>query len=414
MLSRIKFEIEPLVEEILDQLPSNVWTSKSTTFFDPAIGGGQFVHAIEHRLRTYGHSDDNIHKRVFGFEDSELHIRYAVNKHNLVGQYVKKSYEQFFELDDTMKFDVVLGNPPYQSGNDSKGNKLWPKFIFKTTELTKDNGYTCLVSPTGWSSGGTNIPGGRGVIKDIFAEYQVKNINVNGITKKYFPQISIEIGYIIINKSPVTSATPMYLEDGVTNVDFTKVDFLSPRLNKIDISIVNKVFFNNHVAFDVTSFDRSIKRGSIVESTKQTDEFDFPHWVLGGTSANNAAITWLNFENSPKLKFPKVVFNIGNRYWQPYYDLTGINVAAQGFAIPLTGKEKPTNLKSVFESKLFSYISWWYQLQMKGFMKTNIVKAYPKLDLMHKWTDIEIYDYFDLSKEERDHIESVLGSTKHS
>ena len=57
MLSRMKFEIEALVEEMLDQLPETVWTSNSTTFFDPAIGGGQFVRAIEQRLRERGHSD---------------------------------------------------------------------------------------------------------------------------------------------------------------------------------------------------------------------------------------------------------------------------------------------------------------------------------------------------------------------
>jgi hypothetical protein len=414
MLSRLKFEIEPLAVEILDQLPASVWTSASTTFFDPAIGGGQFVREIEQRLRDHGHSDSNIRTRVFGFEESDLHIRFAVNKYNLVGQYARKPYEKLFELEDTMKFDVVVGNPPYQSGSDSKGNKLWPKFIFKSTELTKDHGYTCLVSPTGWSSGGTNIPGGRGVIKDIFAKYQVKSINVDNITKKYFPQISIEIGYVIINKTPVTATTPIRLQDGVTDVDFAKIDFLSPRLNKIDISIVNKVFFNNHPSYDVVSFDRSISRGSIVESSTKTKEFKFQHWVLGGTTANNAVMTWLNFENSPRLKYPKVVFNIGNRYWQPYYDLAGVNLAAQGFAIELTGKEDVLDLKSVFESKLFSYISWWYQLQMKGFMKTNIVKAYPKLDLMRQWTDVEIYDYFGLNEEERNQIETVLGSTKYN
>ena len=64
MLSRLKFEIDPLVAEILDHLPESVWTSTSTTFFDPAIGGGQFVRAIEQRLRRYGHSDANIRKRV--------------------------------------------------------------------------------------------------------------------------------------------------------------------------------------------------------------------------------------------------------------------------------------------------------------------------------------------------------------
>ena len=83
MLSRLKFEIDPLVAEILDHLPESVWTSTSTTFFDPAIGGGQFVRAIEQRLRRYGHSDANIRKRVFGFEESNLHIRFAVISTNL-------------------------------------------------------------------------------------------------------------------------------------------------------------------------------------------------------------------------------------------------------------------------------------------------------------------------------------------
>ena len=91
MLSRIKFKIDLLVEEILDGCPESLWISSTTKFFDPAIGGGQFVAAIEQRLRRHDHNDANIRSRVFGFEESELHIRYAVNKHNLVGQYVKKS-----------------------------------------------------------------------------------------------------------------------------------------------------------------------------------------------------------------------------------------------------------------------------------------------------------------------------------
>jgi hypothetical protein len=413
VLSRIKFDIDPLVNEILDRLPDSVWTSQTTTFFDPTLGGGQFVKSIESRLRSHGHSDENIRQRVMGFEESDLHIRFAVNKHGLIGQYHRKPYDKFLGLDDSMKFDVVIGNPPYNSGNDSKGNKLWPKFIFKFVELTKDGGYTCMVTPTGWSSGGTNIPGGLGVIKDVFSKNQVEYINVNNVTKKHFEQISIEIGYFVLNKVPVYKNTQLELEEGLIDVDFTKIEFLSPRLNKVDINIVNKVFFNGHKPFDIVSFDRSIARGSINESTKQTKKFPHEHWVLGGTTAGNAAKTWLDFENSPHLKFPKVLFNIGNRYWQPYYDLDGINVAAQGFAVKITGNEKIENLKSVFESKLFSYISWWYQLQMKGYMKTNIAKAYPAVDLSKKWSDDELYDHFGLDQDERSQIENVLGSNRY-
>ncbi len=66
MLSRLKFAIAPLVKEILDNLPDSIWTSSSTTFLDPAMGGGQFLVEIERRLRVAGHSDENIANRVFG------------------------------------------------------------------------------------------------------------------------------------------------------------------------------------------------------------------------------------------------------------------------------------------------------------------------------------------------------------
>ena len=47
MLERIK-PLDALVVEILDQLPKEVWTSKTSTFLDPAMGGGQFVFAPSH------------------------------------------------------------------------------------------------------------------------------------------------------------------------------------------------------------------------------------------------------------------------------------------------------------------------------------------------------------------------------
>lgn len=140
----MKFEIEPVVEEILNQLPSSVWLSTSTTFLDPAIAGGQFVRAIEERLRKHGHSDDNIRMRVFGFEESNLYIRFAVNKHKLVGQYTKLAYNQFLNLDKSMKFDVIIGNPPYNSNDTSRenmahrgqGDNLAKKFTVKSLELS--------------------------------------------------------------------------------------------------------------------------------------------------------------------------------------------------------------------------------------------------------------------------------------
>ena len=410
MLGRLKFDITGLVNEILDQLPSEVWSSSATTFLDPAIGGGQFVRAIENRLRIAGHSNENISNRVYGYESNSMRVSYAINKYGLIGTYTSKN---FLEAETDMKFDVVIGNPPYQSGNASKGNKLWPKFIVKSYELTNDNGITALITPTGWASGGTNIPGGKGVIKDVFQKSQVKLINIDDITKKYFSNIGIEIGYFILNKTKNTEPTKIVLVDGTTEIDFREVDFISPRLNIFDLEITKKFFDRKFGTYEIESFDRKIKKGTIDEFEEPTETHKFKHWILGGSSAQNTVYTYLNFENTPYLKYPKVLFNIGNRYWQPYYDLQGINVAAQGYAIKLKGNETEETLKSVFEHPLFVYVSFWYQLQMKGFMKTNIVKSYPALDLSKKWNKKEIYDLFNISKEEQNHIEGILSANNH-
>lgn len=68
MITRLKFPIEPLVVQMLDQLPEDVWKSTTTTFLDPAMGGGQFLVEIQRRLRAAGHSDDNISERMYGCE----------------------------------------------------------------------------------------------------------------------------------------------------------------------------------------------------------------------------------------------------------------------------------------------------------------------------------------------------------
>lgn len=149
MINRLKFEIEELVESILDHLPNSLFESESTTFLDPAMGGGQFVHAIEKRLKDCGHSDENIKDRVFGYENNMLSVGYAVNRLGLVGTYDVVEYKDFLESDMHKKFDVVVGNPPYslagnKSGKKGRAQNLYPKFYEKAIEIAD---YVSMIVP---------------------------------------------------------------------------------------------------------------------------------------------------------------------------------------------------------------------------------------------------------------------------
>lgn len=58
----------------------------------------------------------------------------------------------FLELEIDMKFDVVIGNPPYnKSDSQQKGDTaIWHEFVKKGIYLLKDKGLMCLIHPVNW------------------------------------------------------------------------------------------------------------------------------------------------------------------------------------------------------------------------------------------------------------------------
>ncbi len=70
MISRLKFDIDTLVDELVEHIPTYIWESDSTTFCDLQMAGGQFIRGINRKLRQYGHSDENIQSRVYGFSEN--------------------------------------------------------------------------------------------------------------------------------------------------------------------------------------------------------------------------------------------------------------------------------------------------------------------------------------------------------
>ena len=50
----------PLVNEMLDKLPSEIWLDPSKTWIDPASGDGNFLIEVKRRLLEAGHAEDHI------------------------------------------------------------------------------------------------------------------------------------------------------------------------------------------------------------------------------------------------------------------------------------------------------------------------------------------------------------------
>jgi hypothetical protein len=395
MLSRLKFEIDPLVAEILDHLPESVWTSTSTTFFDPAIGGGQFVRAIEQRLRRYGHSDANIRKRVFGFEESNLHIRFAVNKYKLVGQYVRKPYDKFFELDNTMKFDVVIGNPPYQDADDS-GGALWSKIVGVCfNNVVKNDGYVAMVHPPSFV--GKHQSAGKGKSDyTIFSENQIEEIHLfdDFEKNKYFPGTGTRVCWYIAKKQTPSKDTCIVGYDSGSrynfNTDFVTTTFLPTNINALTISIHEKLIACSSLVFTQKRelHYHSMKIKQTVNDT-QTKEFAYKSYF------SHKLIRYSNFKfsdyNAIKLMVPQT-----STIDKSFID-NNCNVSEDLFYVVCSSKKEATALQDYLKSNLVSYIGKMYRpgRNLGSLLGSNII---PTPDSVINFTKEELEYIDDISK----------------
>jgi hypothetical protein len=365
----MKFELDPLVLEILDQIPDTEWSSDSTTFFDPAIGGGQFVRAIEQRLREYGHSDSNIQKRVFGFEESNLHIRYAVNKHKLVGQYARKPYNKFFEMDNSMKFDVVVGNPPYLKGK-------WVEFLKQSAELSKK--HVLMVSPDGTNNFSTR--------SDNLVEFlKEKGIQSKKECTSFFP--TVESGSIVIYELDVTEPFNQlaFVDTSMEGVITAKViGATGTKLNAILSSKRSKEWssatrFDNKAAGLIMNIESITKEGKVVS------------WIdPNNTTVINGKDYWLV-----------------NRYFGKDTDTSVIEEAAKvGISSNIMAIERINGwtvdeFKDVYLSKLFRFV---LDVLRQGGFDTS--PRHLKQLIQIKKTGNALYNHFSLTQEEIDYVEA--------
>ena len=394
MLSRIKFEIEPLVAEMLDQLPASVWSSDTATFFDPAIGGGQFVRAIEQRLRSAGYSDANIRSRVFGFEESELHIRFAVNKYKLVGQYIKMPYNKFFELDNNMKFDVVVGNPPYQNKEENADGALWLRFVNKGMEHLSQDGKLVFITPTSWVGKQSNT---KKADWSPFTDNHVELYKVLNKSEKeqHFGGIGSSFGYYILSKG--SGLTKIVFEDGSsTDYQLVAKEPLPNTITKVSFSIHQKIAKVKKLQFE-SSFkfhSQVLKKKGIVSDVKGNR---FKHTTYFSHNLIRYTTEKQDIYSDVKVMIPNVG-TIANAWVDKDCNLTEDVTFVKAPNI-----QDGENLVSILKSKLFLYIGSQYR---SGRNLGLAMKFLPLLDMSKKWTDTAIYKHFGLKQEEIDYVEA--------
>ena len=141
-----------------------------------------------------------------------------------------------------MKFNVIVGNPPYQDPKNDK-RMLWNQILDKMAEVTKDGGYIAVVTPSTWLTASTNIHNSY----RVFEEKQVEEAVIFDKEDSPFEE-GTTVSYSIIKNTPRQTDTNLYFakfskktKDLVGTINIAKEKFWPGQLEPINLSIHNKL-----------------------------------------------------------------------------------------------------------------------------------------------------------------------------
>ena len=391
MLARLKIDFDILVKDMLDRIPQDKIING--TVLDPAIGGAQFVREIERRKKAAGKTDEEIKNSVFGIESTPLRINFVKNKYNLIGTYIT---EDFLEQDAiSMKFDVIVGNPPYQAPK--KGDySFWARFVNKSHKLLKDDGYLSMIIPAGWMSPTNDIrQGQKSVMRDIFLKENTFYINVDpNLGKKYFPGIGQMFTWFVLNKGTYKNTT-LDFGDKTVDFDLSGMPMLAKSTDDININIIKKIS-SAKTKWNFTRYIMTETWDDLVFD--QTSTHTYPR-----INGNSNHLEKVAFSEGPcrYQDNKKVVLPYNGSYYKFVID-KGEYGCTNAYVMLL---EDNINIKSAeiyFNSKL---ISWLGKNKFTQYNEGALINSISAIDLTKEITEEDIYNFYNLTEEERKYIE---------
>ncbi len=469
-----------VANEMLDLLPEEIWHDSSATFLDPATKSGVFLREIAKRLIDGLEEEfpdleerlDHIYKKqLFGIATTELcsllarrstycskyptcqysivrfddnqpmgNIRYKQCEHvwyagrcKYCGASQKEldrdeeheayAYE-FIHLEDPeeilpMKFDVIVGNPPYQlndGGNGASASPIYQKFVEQAMKLNPR--YLTMITPSRWLAGGKGLDKFRNeMLNNNHLRIMVDYINA----KDCFPENSVGggVNYFLWDRDNPGDCT-------VTTVLGQSRDTQTRSLNEFEI------FVRHNKAVEVIRKIQAKRYQSLTTVVSSRNPFGLPTKERGHEDCKKNDLTLIsskgrsyiarNDVNQNNLidKFKVMISRITYEHaGEPGKDgmlrvlskieiLKPSEVCTDSYLVigPFDTEDEVNNCAAYLRTRVVRF------LISQTLTSINLNKDrfcfVPKLDMRTSHTEEELYKEFNINEVERSFIESII------
>ena len=396
-----------IINDMLDTLPKSVWSNPNLKWLDPANGIGNFPMLIFHRLNK-GLKDKikNEAKRKKHIIKNMLFMVELNPKNVKLSQLIFGTDANIFHADflkqtekwkndvNKVKFDIIVGNPPYNAeGTKHKGQKnLYVDFVVDSFDILNKNGYLLFVHPPTWRIPNHKIQHTGVNLNEIYTGKQllaVKMYSVDQVLK--LMNVMINVDFILVKNTPNNNTKTKIIntKNEVSDINIERGDFIpnygSGIMNKLQMMAKK----NGHMKMNLTSENHAqqIKKGS--------------HPNIHGITHKGIKVCYSKNKHSEQ-NTPKVIINGIGSHNYVYHDKQGKYGLTQSPMSIL----KPTQGDMVLlNSKLFHYITNATKIIGNNLNKQT-EQFLPIIPNKIK-TEVELYKYLGLSKQEKNDINKV-------
>jgi hypothetical protein len=401
---------------MLDRLPPEIWQDPTKTFLDPSMGTGTFYMSLLQRLDrglegTLPDREERLQHimsaQLFGCDVDRKQLRRFRAALRLLGleQFECNVYnEDSLVREWNMKFDVVVGNPPYNppsnqgSGKAGSGSKIWQKFLPAAYECIHDGGYVLFVHPTLRNNTSPRCK----AAKRIWDSSQLVAIRAGF----QFPGPALVwVDYYLLRKKSSRSDDQILWinRDGTQHIVNREEAYEGCHLSPMTLSILRKVLAGEN---DLRL--RKAMGGLEIFDTSVKGHFPYAH---GAAAARGE---W-KYKPHPHVDQDKLkVILVDNHDFRPIIDEGKLGIGDHVHYLIVNNLRQASWFSKFVTSRLSRWLQFVFSEQWNEKTGKNYSWNYPRpltrIEIREtgEETDAEFYGLYGLTQEEIDHIEATV------